>query len=122
MLTQSKGEKIKIQNKQQRFDQLLIEAIDDALCSLGEEVKNDIYNCLEKDFSITKHGLPQHIGEFSNFLYRIFGPYARFVEIKCMKRFYSKIENDQYLGNMTVFWDDSDFTLLTYANKFRAAS
>ena len=111
-----------MQNNQQRLDEILIEAIDEALCSLGEAVKNDIYDSLENDFSITKNALPQQIGEFSKLLYKMFGPYSRFVEIKCMKTFYSKIESDQHLENLSVIWDDSDFTLLTYTDKFRAVS
>lgn len=110
-----------MQNIQQRVDQLLVESIDEVLCSLGEPVKNHIYARLENDFSITKNSLPQQIGEFSKFLYRIFGPHARLIEIKCMKTFYSKIKIDQYLEKLTIICDN-DFTLLTYIDKFRASS
>ena len=110
-----------MQNIQRRLDQLLGETIDEVLCSLGEPVKDHIYDRLEDEFSIAKYALPQQIGEFSKFLYRIFGPNAKLIEIKCMKIFYSKIKIDHYLENLTIICDN-DFTLLTYVDKFRASS
>ena len=107
-------------NIQQRLDQLLVEAIDEVLGSLGEPVKNQVYMLLENDFAITKHILPQQIAEFSKFLYRMFGPQAKLIEIKCMKKFYSKIENDQQIGNRTMTFEYDDFTFLAYTDKFRA--
>lgn len=109
-----------MQNVQQRLDQLLVEAIDEVLGSLGEPLKNQIYIRLEDEYSITKPSLPKEIAEFSKFLYRIFGPHAKLIEIKCMKRFYSKIKVDQCFENLKVTCDN-DFNLLTYTDKFRAA-
>ena len=111
-----------MQNIQRRLDQLLGETIDEVLCSLGEPVKDHIYDRLEDEFSIAKYALPQQIGEFSEVLYRVFGPHAMLIEIKCMKTFYSKIKIDQYLENLSIVWDDNDFTLLTYTDKFRTVS
>jgi len=111
-----------MKNIQFRLDQLLGETIDEVLCSLGESVKNCFYDRLEDEFSIAKYALPQQIGEFSKLLYGIFGSHAMLVEIKCMKTFYSKIKIDQYLENLSITWDDNDFTLLTYTDKFRAVS
>ncbi len=111
-----------MQNTQQRLDQLLIETIDEVLCSLGEPVKNHIYDRLKNEFSITKYALPQQIEEFSKLLYNTFGPHSRLIEIKCMKTFYSKIKIDQYLKNPSITWDDNDFNLLNYTKKLRADS
>ena len=108
-----------MQNTQQRLDQLVIETIDEVLYSLGEPVKNHINDRLENEFSIKKHALPQQIGEFSKFLHGIFGLQARLIEIKCMKKFYSKIKIDQYLENPSITWDDSDFNLSNYTDKLR---
>ena len=111
-----------MQKIQQKIDQLLVEAIDEVLYSLGEPIKEHIYDCLENDFSITKNSLPQQIGEFSTLLQETFGPHARLVEIECMKTFYSKIRIDQYLKNRSITWDDRDFTLFTYIDRFRTCS
>ena len=104
---------------QQKFDQLLIEAIDEVLCSLGEPVKNQLYIILENDFSITKNELPQQIEEFSNFLFRIFGSSARHLEIKFMKTLYAKISNDQLLDHHSITFTDIDMTFLTYIKKMQ---
>jgi hypothetical protein len=107
-------------NIQRKVDQLLVEAIDEVLCSLGEPVKNQVYMLLEKDFSITKNNLPQQITEFSKLIHRLFGVHAHLIEIKCMKIFYSKIENDSQLETQTISVEDDNFTFALYTKKFRA--
>ena len=109
----------KMNTTQQKFDQLLIEAIDEVLCSLGEPVKNQLYIILENDFSITKNELPQQIEEFSNFLFIIFGSSARHLEIKFMKTLYAKISNDQLLDHHSIASTDIDMTFLTYVKKMQ---
>jgi hypothetical protein len=99
---------------------LLIEAIDEVLCSFGEPVKNAVYIQLENNLSITKNNLLEKIGEFSSFLYRLFGPQAKLVEVKCMRTFYSKIRNEPNIRSRTLTLDCKDISLLSYVNKFRA--
>jgi hypothetical protein len=77
---------------QEKFDQLLIEAIDEALSSLGEPVKNAVYQHLQNDLSIEKDKIPSQIEDFSNFIHKIFGLGASRLEIKFMKNLKSKIE------------------------------
>jgi hypothetical protein len=77
---------------QEKFDQFLIEAIDEALSSLGEPVKNAVYQHLQSDFSIEKDKIPIQIEEFSNIIHKIFGLGASRLEIKFMKNLNSKIE------------------------------
>ncbi len=104
---------------QQEFDQLLIKAIDEALNSLGELVKNYVYFHLENDFSISKNELPQKIEEFSDFLFRIFGPSAHHLEIQFMKTLYAKINAGQYFGNPPIIFKESDLTFSAYVNTMR---
>jgi hypothetical protein len=90
-------EKIEIsedKTSQEKFDQLLIEAIDEALSSLGEPVKNAVYQHLQNDFSIEKDKIPSQIEEFSNIIHKIFGLGASRLEIKFMKNLNSKLEID----------------------------
>jgi hypothetical protein len=105
--------------EQQKFDQLLFEAIDEVLSSLGEPVKNHLYNHLENDFSITKNELPQNIEEFSNFLFRIFGSGSRHLEIRFMQTLYAKISADQHFGHKSIAFKEIDLTFLTYVNRMR---
>ena len=103
----------------QKFDQLLIEAIDEVLDTLGEPLKNHVYVHLENDFSITKNQLPQKIEEFSRFLFRILGSSAHNLEIKFMKTLYTKIKADKHLRLKTIAFKEDDLTFLTYVNKLR---
>jgi hypothetical protein len=73
------------------FGQILLEAIDEALSSLGEDVKTSIYFHLEEKFAIKKHEIPQRTEDFSDALERIFAPGARHLEILFMKSLHSKI-------------------------------
>ena len=77
---------------QKRFNNYLIEAVDEALTSLGEPVKNTIYFQLENNFSIPKNEIPNQIDEFTNIMHKIFGLGASRLEIKFMKNLYSKIK------------------------------
>jgi hypothetical protein len=79
---------------QEKFDQLLTEAIDEALSSLGEPVKNAVYQHLQNDFCIEKDKIPVQIDEFSTIIHKIFGLGASRLEIKFMKNLNSKIEID----------------------------
>jgi hypothetical protein len=103
--------------KTQKFNQLIIEAIDEVLCSLGEPVKNQLYIVLENVFFISKNELPMQIEEFSKFLFRIFGPAAYALEIKFMKNLYSKINNDHLLEHNFIVLKETDMSFLSYVNK-----
>jgi len=55
------------------FDELLLEAIDEALSSLGESAKQSIYFHLQDKFKISREEIPKHIKEFAEGLEKIFG-------------------------------------------------
>ena len=76
----------------EEFDKLLLEAIDEALASLGEAVKNSIYSHLQNDFKIKRDEIPNRICEFSDILHKIFGLGAGRLEVKCMKNICEKVK------------------------------
>jgi hypothetical protein len=76
----------------EEFDKLLLEAIDEALSSLGEAVKNSIYSHLQNDFRIKRDEIPDRICEFSDILHKIFGLGAGRLEVKCMKNICEKVK------------------------------
>jgi len=78
----------------EKFDELLAESIEEAICSLGEPVKNAIYLHLQKDWSITKKDIPNNLEEFSQIIHKLFGLGATRLEIKFLKNLNSKIEGD----------------------------
>ena len=77
---------------QKKFNECLIQAVDEALTSLGEPVKNTIYFQLESNFNIKKSEIPDQIEEFTNIIHKIFGLGASRLEIKFMKNLHSKIK------------------------------
>jgi hypothetical protein len=74
------------------FNNLLLEAIDEAFSSLSESVKVAIYFHLENTFKIKKSDIPYSVADFSIALEKIFGPGARHLEILVMKNLHAKIE------------------------------
>ena len=106
-------------NSTQKFDQLLIEAIDEGLNTLGEPIKNHLYNILEDDFSITKDTLPQRMEEFSKLLFRIFGLSAYQLEIQFMKKLYAKINNNQQPESRSINLSNKEITFSNYVQKMR---
>jgi hypothetical protein len=77
--------------KSTAFDKLLLSAIDEALNSLGESVKQSIYFHIENKFSVSRNDIPRNLSEFQGGLEKIFGTGARFIEILIMKNLHSKI-------------------------------
>jgi hypothetical protein len=73
------------------FDRLLQAAIDYALVSLGDSVKQAIYFHLESKFNIPRKQVPENLKEFQLGLEKIFGAGARFIEILIMKNLHSKM-------------------------------
>jgi len=69
----------------------LLNAIDEALNSLGESVKQSIYFHIENKFSVARNEIPENLTEFQGGLEKIFGAGARFIEILIMKNLHSKV-------------------------------
>jgi len=94
---------------QKSFNEILAEAIDDSLSSLGESVKQVIYFHLEENFHLPKEEIPDRVEEFSECLEKIFGPGANFIKILIMKKLYKR------LGRPSFYWDSSkEFTFTEY--------
>ena len=73
------------------FDKILLEAVDEALASLGDSAKQAIYFHLESKFKISKDEIPSNVNVFANGLEKIFGAGAKFLEILIMKKLYERI-------------------------------
>jgi len=77
--------------KRSEFNRLLVSAIDEALNSLGESVKQSIYFHIENKFTVERNEIPENLEEFQGGLEKIFGAGARFIEILIMKNLHTKI-------------------------------
>jgi hypothetical protein len=73
------------------FDKILLRAIDEALNSLGETVRQSIYFHIENKFSVARNEIPEKIQEFQEGLKEIFGVGAQIIETLIMKNLHMKI-------------------------------
>jgi hypothetical protein len=73
------------------FDKILLRAIDEALNSLGESVRQSIYFHIEDKFGIIKNEIPANLKQFQGGLKEIFGAGAQVIEILIMKNLHIKI-------------------------------
>lgn len=95
------------------FDKLLQSAIDDALGSLGESVKQSIYFHIDKSFNVPRNHITEELEQFQAGLEKIFGIGARFIEILIMKHLHSKIW-------LPLGFNGSEFEFIAYINASRA--
>jgi len=82
---------LKMKTAPKGFDELLLDAVDEAFLSLGESVRKSIYYNLETKFKVSRNEIPQNLKSFQESLEKIFGVAARFLEILIMKNLYKKI-------------------------------
>ncbi|MCW4044438.1 MAG: hypothetical protein NWE94_02850 [Candidatus Bathyarchaeota archaeon] len=92
------------QKQHQSFDQILLEAIDEALLSLGENVRASVYFYLLELFGLEKRGIPCRLGDFSSALEKIFGLGARHLEILFLKNLHDKVK-------VTFKWPEYEWPL-----------
>lgn len=88
------------------FEKLLLEAVDEALSSLGASSKEAIYFHLEKTFDINKLDVPHKIEEFANAIEKIFGLGAKFLEIQIIKRLYKKVGPFKYFPERDLIFTE----------------
>jgi len=93
-LKTTRGVKSELAKQQRRknFDEILLDAIDEALFSLGENVKITVYFQLENLFKIKRHEIPNNLSDFSDALEKLFGLGARQIEIMFIKNLHNKIK------------------------------
>jgi len=89
---------------QEQFDNVLVQAIDEVLASLGEPVKNAFYQHLEVDFNIPKKDIPKNIAKFCSIIHKIFGLGACRLERKFMQNLNSKVQAN-------VEWPECEWSL-----------
>ena len=73
------------------FNKLVLDAVDEALSSLGESAKQAIYSYMEKTCKIKRSEIPGKIDEVAHALEQIFADGAKLVEIQIMKTLYQKV-------------------------------
>ena len=102
-----------LREKKKNFDEVLLEALDDALTSLGESIKHSIYFHLEKKFKLSKNEIPSRLKDLKEGLEKIFGVGAQFIEILIMKNLYKKI------GKPLEWKEGTELAFLEYVSAAR---
>jgi hypothetical protein len=90
------------------FDELVAEAVDSALLTLGSSGREAVYFHLKDRFKVSKDEIPSCLEDFEDGLERIFGNGARFLEILIMKKLYQEI------GKPLRWNENDDLVFLDY--------
>lgn len=77
--------------KTMSFEDILMEAIDEALSSFGKTCQQAIYFHLEKEFKLNKREIPCRIKHFTEAIETIFGYGAKILEIRIMENLFKKM-------------------------------
>jgi len=84
-----------INSSEAMLNEFLIQAIDEVLTSLGEPVKNTLYQQLET-FKICKENIPNKLDEFLLLIHKIFGMGGNRLELKFAKNLQAKMNTNTY--------------------------
>jgi hypothetical protein len=74
-----------------KFEDLLREAVDKELFSLGESAKQAIRYYLEKGFILDRQEIPYRVKDFATAIEKFFGVGATFLETIILKQLYEKV-------------------------------
>jgi len=75
-----------------KFEQILLNSIDEAWSALGENAKSSIYFQQEEKFMIARQDIAYSVEDFSYAVEQIFGLDARHLEILFMKNLHPKVK------------------------------
>jgi PAS domain S-box-containing protein len=98
---------------EQEFNELLLTAIDETLCALGEGAKTAIYFHIEKKYKIKKTAIPKKIESFTQALEKLFGIGSKPIELMLLQNLSSRVEVDD--ESFTL----EDVTFLTNLEKIK---
>jgi hypothetical protein len=73
------------------LEEIVLEAIDEGLSSIGENCKKSIYFQLEIGHNLNKQEIPFRIKDFSEAIENIFGSGAKILEIRILKILFRKM-------------------------------
>jgi len=90
------------------FDELLLEAVDEGLSSIGGSAKHAIFFYLETVFQIKKREIPNRIEDFAAAIEKIFGLGANCIELLIMNHLYEKVKG------IVQLHEPKDFTFVKY--------
>jgi hypothetical protein len=94
------------------LDDLLLECLDEVLVDLlGRRSREAIYDCLERDQSLARTDIPEHMTLFIQLLEETFGKGSRTIWKAVVKRMYEKLE--------WKFYDNPGYEFIDYMEEIR---
>jgi hypothetical protein len=102
-----------MQEEGKEFEELFIEAVDEALKTLGENGRQTVFFLLEKSYSLKRQEIPRKPETFAAELEKIFGAGALVLQKLVLESLYPK------LG--LKYEDKRDYTFADYLNKVKHA-
>lgn len=73
-----------------KFEEIIQKSVDEIFSSFGRSCKQAIYFELEKAFNIKKQEISHKTEDFAKAIEKIFGPSAKFVELRIIKKLHEK--------------------------------
>ena len=98
----------------ERFNEVLIEAIDSGLESIGRTGRALIYQVLESKYHVKQNEIPSKLEDFFKCLDYLFGAGGRILQEIIVKNLYRKLELD--------FPKDDNRTLIAHVNSLKNGS
>lgn len=96
-----------------KFEEVLVEAVDEGLLMFGESGREIVYYQLQNSYGVKKEGIPNNLEVFTECLRKIFGLGAVSIERSIVKILYSK------LGIKYV--EKKDYSFSKYVNDAKSA-
>lgn len=94
----------------EKFNRVLLDAIEGGLSSLGDSPKNAIFYHLETSFHLKKEDIPLNLLEFQQALDKVFGPGAPYLEKLIIRRLCERLgidfEEPEHV-DLAVYVDDA---------------
>jgi len=97
--------------RQLSVDQALLDAVDDGLNVLGENVRHLIYYHVGKEFHVSREEIPERLEAFHEALDSIFGAGAKIIE--------RSIARSLYIRFGLSFKEHEDWTLVDHVNEVK---
>lgn len=88
---------------QDGFNKILLSAVDEGLCLIGDSSKHAIFSHWETSFQLEEENTPYSLTKFKTALEGIFGPGATYLEKVITKRLYEKLDLEFEEGRSTDF-------------------
>ena len=86
------------------FEEILLAAIDESFCSLGEGCKQAIFFHLEKNYMLNRENIPNRIEDFSDAIDFIFGIGGKVLQCMIIRNLFKRIKRPiPYLYNQKTF-------------------